>query len=123
MFVLLENQQGEVLLQRRPPVGIWGGLWSVPECPSDTDLPGWVEREYGLLIEVSEYQGCMRHTFSHFHLDITTVRALVKTSATCVREDKDLYWYRPGGDNRSLGMATPVKKLVEEMFNSNQEVG
>ena len=31
---MLENHCGEVLLQRRPPVGIWGGLWSMPEADS-----------------------------------------------------------------------------------------
>ena len=34
VFALLENEQGEILLEKRPPVGIWGGLWSLPEYRS-----------------------------------------------------------------------------------------
>jgi A/G-specific adenine glycosylase len=33
---------GAVLLERRPPAGIWGGLQSLPELPEDADTaPGW----------------------------------------------------------------------------------
>jgi A/G-specific adenine glycosylase len=31
-MLLLRTMDGEVLLERRPPAGIWGGLWSFPEC-------------------------------------------------------------------------------------------
>ena len=31
MLVVLSR--GEVLLEKRPPTGIWGGLWSLPEAP------------------------------------------------------------------------------------------
>ena len=31
-FVICVDSQGQVLLERRPPSGIWGGLWSFPEA-------------------------------------------------------------------------------------------
>ena len=36
--VLLIEHGGEMLFERRPPVGIWGGLWSLPELPLDADV-------------------------------------------------------------------------------------
>ena len=30
-MLLIENPQGEWLLQRRPAAGLWGGLWGFPE--------------------------------------------------------------------------------------------
>ena len=36
MFLLVDPE-GACLLERRPPEGIWGGLWSVPERSIDTD--------------------------------------------------------------------------------------
>ena len=36
--VLLLERDGDVLLERRPALGIWGGLWSLPEIPRDTDV-------------------------------------------------------------------------------------
>ncbi len=43
-MLLLGNQASELLLERRPPTGIWGGLWSFPELAADTDIGGWGER-------------------------------------------------------------------------------
>jgi A/G-specific adenine glycosylase len=38
--LLLFNETGEILLERRSRDGIWGGLWSLPEMPADhLDLP------------------------------------------------------------------------------------
>ena len=36
--VLLIEHGGEILFERRPPLGIWGGLWSLPELPLDADV-------------------------------------------------------------------------------------
>ena len=36
--VLLIERSGEILLERRPPMGVWGGLWSLPELPLDADV-------------------------------------------------------------------------------------
>src|SRR5690554_7293762 len=30
-MLILEDNEGRILLERRPPSGIWGGLWSLPE--------------------------------------------------------------------------------------------
>ena len=46
--LLLCNAAGEVLLQRRPPVGIWGGLWSFPEVPADEDARQWCRTKLSL---------------------------------------------------------------------------
>ena len=41
-FVLLLNQEDNVFLERRPAAGIWGGLWTFPECPAQTDPIQWL---------------------------------------------------------------------------------
>lgn len=38
-FTICVNSQGQVLLERRPPSGIWGGLWSFPEASDLGDFP------------------------------------------------------------------------------------
>ena len=35
--MLMMIRHDSVLLERRPPTGIWGGLWSLPELPDDVD--------------------------------------------------------------------------------------
>ena len=38
-FTICVDSKGQVLLEKRPPSGIWGGLWSFPEASSLDDLP------------------------------------------------------------------------------------
>ncbi len=74
-FLVLENQQGEVLLTQRPQQGVWGGLWSFPEyaclqaCRREVKR---VETEMGSALNLVEWEQ-FRHTFSHYHLDIHPV--------------------------------------------------
>jgi len=111
VFVMVASAGGELLLQRRPPVGIWGGLWGFPECPVDTDIAAWLNKEYGLQAVSVNYARPLRHTFTHFHLEITPVSVQLRSRRTRVR-DADWYWYNPAGDNKLLGMATPVIDLI-----------
>jgi hypothetical protein len=39
----------------------------------------------------------------------------LKSAPAGVHDHDDLYWFKPGGDNKTLGMAAPVKKLVENL--------
>jgi adenine-specific DNA glycosylase len=70
------------------------------------------ERETGLALDLDSARvlAPLRHTFSHFHLDITPV--LVRPSdAEAVMEGAPLLWYnieRPA----SVGLAAPVKRLL-----------
>lgn len=117
-FIMIQNNSGEILLQKRPPAGIWGGLWGFPECPVDTDIPEWVQQNFGLKVNSPRHEPGLRHTFSHFHLDITPVRMRLESLQDQVRNGHDLYWFSPLGDNRPVGMAAPVRKLVSRHFQS-----
>jgi A/G-specific adenine glycosylase len=113
IFTIVQNDEGQVLLQRRPPAGIWGGLWSFPECP-DENISGWFKKEFGSNIDSINERPPIRHTFSHFHLDIRPVQAEIKTGSMGVRDENDLCWYEPG-QARALGLAAPVLKLLQEI--------
>ncbi|NKB36403.1 MAG: A/G-specific adenine glycosylase [Gammaproteobacteria bacterium] len=116
-FALIENKAGEFLLARRPPAGIWGGLWGFPEFASKTELDNWLENR-GIRTKNNNEYPQIRHTFSHFHLDITPLKYELKGNAIKAVEDKtDECWYKPDGDLK-LGMAAPVKKLINELFSS-----
>jgi len=117
-FTILENDAGRVLLQRRPPAGIWGGLWSFPECPADADVAAWIKRSFGSKVYGLRRETPLRHTFSHFHLDITPVRAVLRAPADAIRDEGDVVWVDPGRD-LNLGVAAPVKKILESLSQSN----
>ncbi|HES76184.1 MAG TPA: A/G-specific adenine glycosylase, partial [bacterium] len=101
---LVESEQG-LLLQRRPPVGIWPGLYSLPESSSKHEPP-WAG------LEVGEHLPVMRHTFSHYHLDIHPRRAHWKNLDAWVMDDASLLWYNPAHPV-SVGLPAPVSRLIE----------
>lgn len=119
-MVMLANAQGELLLQRRPPSGIWGGLLSLPEASSNADAVQWCESYLGLEVSEQECWPVMRHTFSHFHLDITPVLMQMNAPAQCVMEGAEWVWYNSsssiGGPQAPGGIPAPVTQLIAK-FN------
>lgn len=111
-MLLLYNPAGEILLERRPPAGIWGGLWSLPECAPQGDVGRWCRRELGLTVRVTAQWPVVRHSFSHYHLEITPVLASATASVEAVGEGRERLWYHPDR-HRERGLAAPVKRLLE----------
>lgn len=112
--LLLCNAAGEVLLQRRPPVGIWGGLWSFPEVPADQDAQQWCRTQLRCRVQRIDEWPVLRHTFSHFHLDMRPLVAQLKTLETAVLEDPDRVWYNSAQPDR-IGLAAPVTRLLAQL--------
>jgi A/G-specific adenine glycosylase len=111
-MLMLSNEQGHILLQKRPPSGIWGGLWSLPEYPAECDisLDAWARQQLGCAITTTGTEEPLRHTFSHFHLEITPVLARLNHTIR-VMDDNHSLWYN-SANPESLGMAAPIKKLL-----------
>ena len=109
---MLQNRKNEVLLEKRPPTGIWGGLWSFPETDDASKFPD------GIVIELqpaeSERWPVLRHTFSHYHLDITPLHQQVGKLPDKVMESGRWLWY-PLNKPVEVGLAAPVKKLLERL--------
>ena len=111
-LLMLRNPAGDLLLQQRPAQGIWGGLWSFPELAMDVDAKEYAEDHYGKVIELEEWNS-YRHTFSHYHLDITPVLIQLAKSPRAIGEAAT-HWYNPHQPD-ALGLAAPVKKLLEKL--------
>lgn len=114
-MLMIRNAQGEVLLQQRPPSGIWGGLWSFPECEDRIeDKADWEYRQLGLLLKIDKPWTVKRHSFTHFHLDITPIPAKIHKYTSQVMENSNVVWYKPS-QPRPIGLAAPVKSLLEKL--------
>lgn len=112
-LLMLRNPSGDILLQQRPPQGIWGGLWSFPEIALDMDAEDYAEDRFGK-VATSETWDAYRHTFSHYHLDITPVLIQLKKTPTNIAEAHQTLWYNPHQPG-TIGLAAPVKKLLEKL--------
>ena len=112
-MVILENHKGEILLQRRPPSGIWGGLWSLPELDpayQPEELPDACEQAYGYDCSQPELISGFRHTFSHYHLHIQPVRLNVANAARVADNDNHQWIHRDQALN--LGLPAPIRTIL-----------
>jgi A/G-specific adenine glycosylase len=120
-FLLIANDRGEVLLQQRPPTGIWGGLWSLPECPAEMPPEQWCREVLGVEGEVRARWRRVRHTFSHFHLEIQPLYIeVIGGEPGKVMEAVPALWYKSGSFNQ-LGLPAPVKRLLARYCNEYEE--
>lgn len=110
-LMLIVRKGNEILLQQRPPTGIWGGLWSFPETQDLRDLPSGWQLDTGKVQPLKP----LRHTFSHYHLDITPI--LVNESDidfTALMEERASLWYN-SAQPTEIGLAAPVKRLLANL--------
>ena len=113
-MLMLCNDDHEVLLEQRPPAGIWGGLWSFPEFPAADGVTAGCRESLGIKVGETEAWPVVRHTFSHFHLDITPVYARLGEYQSTVMEDLGRLWYNTT-ENDERGLAAPVEKLLQRL--------
>jgi len=115
MLLLQDAQQG-VWLQQRPPSGIWGGLWSFPEFDKASAMRSWLD-EKDLAADVQEHD-VVRHTFSHFHLDITPCLVQLQNPVFSVMDGDGGVWYNTGQPG-ALGLPAPVQRLLQKLQASD----
>jgi A/G-specific adenine glycosylase len=68
-------------------------LWSFPECPLEVDVADWCQERLNLTVTVESSRGTLRHSFSHFHLEMTPVPATVFGQDRVVMEGDRFVWY------------------------------
>ena len=119
-MLLLYNQHAEILLLKRPPTGIWGSLWSLPECEHDTNIAGFCREQLGIEAKILKKDGLLRHTFSHYHLDITPVHAQAQPVDHAIMASDDRVWYKSRQTNK-LGLPAPVKRLLEQASDTPEQ--
>ena len=106
-MLLAKNDAGEFLLQQNPPAGIWGGLWCPPQV---SKLAAHIDID-GLRLTMVNELPKLKHSFSHYHLEITPVACTTLEIPQGVAESSYI-WYKSGSAD-ALGLAAPVKKLLE----------
>jgi A/G-specific adenine glycosylase len=114
--MLVLRREGEVLLQRRPPVGVWSGLWCFPELGPGEDPSRVAKRAYGCEVARLERLGPLRHGFTHFTLDIEPILARVKHVAPRAAQPGVL-WI-PIEDAIDAAVPVPVRKLLRALTAS-----
>lgn len=111
-YMLMMQEGSEVFLAKRPPVGLWGGLFCFPQFSTLPELHSWLAQR-GLPVDQVKQLTAFRHTFSHFHLDIVPMWISVSLTGSCMDEDGGL-WYNLS-QPPSVGLAAPVERLLQQL--------
>lgn len=106
--VIALRPDGAVLLEQRPPVGIWGGLWSFPQFDSEAEGQGWLESLR--VSSVTRWPAC-HHAFTHFDLALHPLVAAGASDTTAVADADRYRWYDPRHPDE-IGLAAPVIELI-----------
>ena len=102
-----------VLVERRPAMGLWGGLWSPPQFESEFAALDWCRREIGEPVSRSHMLAPIHHAFTHFDLLLTPLRVRLKPNPA-VHDGDDRLWYELGNPPR-VGLPQPIRQLFERM--------
>jgi A/G-specific adenine glycosylase len=113
-FLMTRSKGGKILLERRPSQGIWGGLWCFPEIDGANQASNWcLDNCQSEPSTIDQWQP-FRHTFSHYHLDITPVLAQLEGSPAGVMASDRQLWYNLR-QPQEVGLAAPVAKLLSAL--------
>ncbi|WP_246257358.1 A/G-specific adenine glycosylase [Pararobbsia alpina] len=113
-LMLVMRRGAQVWLQRRPPSGIWGGLWSLPEGEDTATLARIADR-IGINDSAVELQPLtpISHTFTHFRLEIEPLLLDLPVAAKTLQLAEAEAGWVALADLDSVGLPAPVKKLLQ----------
>ena len=106
--LLLITDGVRVLLEWRPPTGIWGGLLSLPEA--DAVDAGEYARRHGFRLLETEPMQMLRHTFTHFRLNIRATLCRVERTAGMAAEPG--WEWLDLAEIESAALPTPIRRLL-----------
>ncbi|MGB7816627.1 MAG: A/G-specific adenine glycosylase [Methylotenera sp.] len=104
MLVLMNGD--EVMLEKRPPTGIWGGLWSFPEINIDT-------KSDDINLQNASPLNKLTHTFTHFKLHIQPLLARVTKQSWQVEEPRTIWLSLD--DAIGAAIPTPIRKILQNL--------
>jgi A/G-specific adenine glycosylase len=110
--MLVARHESAVLLVQRPPSGIWGGLWCLPQFEDRDAAEVFAANE---LTDASVTRAALpeiEHSFTHFDLVITPL--LARCAADTRVRDGTALWYDLDRPAR-VGLPAPIKTLLGQL--------
>lgn len=112
LLAVIDEQQ-RVLLETRPPAGIWGGLQSLPELPAGADATEWLHTRLACRVAAVSPAPTFVHVFSHFRLRIAPLVAHV--GAVTAAMEPGWHWLAEDDLDRAA-LPAPVRALLARIF-------
>lgn len=105
-----------IFLEKRPPIGLWGGLWSLPYIDMDTCPTSHVAKTYKMRTSDPQIMLSFKHSFSHFHLKINALSLhTIQIAPNPISEEAGA-WFKPD-EIIKLGIAKPISIIINHFLN------
>lgn len=124
-WITLIVHEDKILLEKRPPTGIWGSLYSLPEFDAALTHPEAqkvIEDTFKLKLNLDEMHESINHTFSHFKLEMKplklSLREPISVSAHLVNESTEFHWYDKS-QLHTIGLPAPIAKYLKSLNAQN----
>lgn len=111
-FLIFKKNQS-ILLAKRPSTGIWGGLWSFPETTNrlnELNIADFCKTHFKVGVSHCTILDTFRHTFTHYHLNITPI--VIHPLALPFKNKEGYIWYHLK-KAPSVGLPKPVQKILK----------
>ncbi len=112
-------RDGAVLLERRPPSGVWGGLWSLPEI--ERDAVAAAGARFGTVRSIDDARGFV-HAFTHFVLEADVVRATLASASGVADVGASMRWVAFDALD-TIGLPTPIRGVLETLAGTSPAIG
>ena len=110
-WLILQNKAGAILLENRNTKAVWEGLWAFLEFGMADERQEYLDnlsRSY----EVTGKDSKLKHTFTHYKLDINLL--FIKIKGNVQNFDNNKIWFNRE-ELKSVGLPSPVSKILKEM--------
>jgi A/G-specific adenine glycosylase len=111
-FLLLKHDN-DILLEKRPGSGIWGGLWCPPQLDDGQELVEDYLQRNGMEVSNKVKLKAFTHTFTHFRLHITPVLLHLECKPDQVQQTGNLWL--DVEDALQAAIPTPVRKVLRSI--------
>ena len=111
--VLLLEHAGTILLEKRPALGIWAGLWSLPELDPAEDVARHCRARYAASVIVGDELDPIEHGFTHYHLTMRPQRVAVREWPSRA-EAPGMVWLTRA-DALAAALPAPIRKLLQQI--------
>ncbi|MGH8081971.1 MAG: A/G-specific adenine glycosylase [Lysobacter sp.] len=108
----LLDRDGCVLLQRRPPAGIWASLWTLPQTDDEAQAARWFAQHIEGEFADGAALAPIAHAFSHYKLELHPRRWNAVALRNAVGDNDDLRWFTRT-ELAALGIPAPIRRLIE----------
>ena len=112
-FLLLLNGS-DIMLEKRPDSGIWGGLWCPPQIEGGEDIFAYCKQRFAFDATQAEALPEFTHTFTHFKLHIAPLVVQVAHKSRQMQEPGRVWLDME--DALRAAIPSPVRKLIGEVI-------